>query len=297
MCSSDLYPISSQNDADFHHLMDVYLDAVFFPNILTNEFLLMQEGWRYHLEDKDAPLEYKGVVYNEMKGAFSSAEEVMFRKIKETLFPDVTYGNESGGAPEPIPDLSYEDFLTFYRTYYHPSNAYICLYGNIDIAKELDFIDKEYLAHFEYKKVDSAIPLQKSFTEPLEVSCPYSATEGKEEKLYLSYNCVVGEVTDRELMVGVGILEYLLLDTPASPLKKALIKEGIGDDVFGVFQTHMRQPIFSIIAKNVPEDKKARFYEIIDQELHAILENGVPADLLAEAVQRCPRDVKTATPV
>ena len=280
-----IYPISSQNDADFHNLMDVYLDAVFFPNIYKNDTILMQEGWRYHIEDKEAPLEYKGVVYNEMKGAFSSPEEVGFRKIKEALFPDTTYHNESGGAPEAIVDLSYEDFLAFHKKYYHPSNSYIGLYGNLDIEEVLHFIDKDYLSHFEYQPVDSQIAKQAPFEKAKEVTTYYSVTEDKPNQLYVSYNCVTGETVDRELMVGLGILEYVLLETPASPLKKALLSEGIGEDAFGAFQTHLKQPIFSIMAKNVNQDKKARFYEVIQETLHSLVEKGIPRSLLNGALQ------------
>ncbi|MGL4738850.1 MAG: insulinase family protein, partial [Cellulosilyticaceae bacterium] len=280
-----LYPISSQNDADFHNLMDVYLDAVFFPNIHHNPYLLMQEGWRYELESEEAPLEYKGVVYNEMKGAFSSPEEVGFRKIKESLFPDSIYSNESGGAPEYIPNLTSEGFLGFHKKYYHPSNAYICLYGDMDIEETLAFIDQDYLSHFEYQKVDSEITLQKVFDAPVEKVYPYSVSELKSNQIYTSYNFVIGEVVDRELMVGMNILEYILLDTPASPLKKALLKEGIGEDVFGVFQTHLRQPILTIMAKNVSEDQVPRFYEIVERTLREIVENGVSRQLLNGALQ------------
>lgn len=280
-----LYPISSQNEADFHNLMDVYLDAVFFPNIYQNDYILMQEGWRYHIESEEAPLEYKGVVYNEMKGAFSSPEEVIFRKIKETLFPDTTYANESGGAPENITDLTYEDFIAFHKKYYHPSNSYIGLYGNVDIEETLKFIDKDYLSHFDYLQVDSEIARQTPFSQEVQASYPYSVSEEKASQMYLSYNWVMGEVTNRQLMIALSILEYLLLDTPASPLKKALIKAGIGEDVFGVFQTHLRQPIFSIVAKNVSEDKKESFYQIIDDTLRQLVQTGIQESLLNGAVQ------------
>lgn len=280
-----LYPVSSQNNADFHNLMDVYLDAVFFPNIYNNDYILMQEGWRYHIEKEEDDLAYKGVVYNEMKGAFSSPEEVTFRKIKEALFPDTTYANESGGAPEFIPDLSYEDFLAFHKQYYHPSNCYIGLYGDLNIEETLKFIDEEYLSRFEYQKVDSEIATQEPFTEVHSVTHQYSVAEEKPNQLYLSYNCVVGDVVNRKLMIDMGILEYLLLETPASPLKKRLINEGIGDDIFGAFQTHMKQPIFSIVAKNVTEDKKERFYEVIEEELKRIAEEGISKPLLDAAVQ------------
>lgn len=280
-----LYPVSSQNDKDFHNLMDVYLDAVFFPNIYKEKNIMMQEGWRYHIEKPEDPIEYKGVVYNEMKGAFSSPEEIGFRMIKETLFPNTTYVNESGGAPKNIPDLTYENFLDFHRTYYHPSNAYICLYGDMDPSKTLDYLDKEYLSHFDYLEINSQIETQPTFKEPVEKKGYYSGTEGRDNGLFLSYNTAVGEVVDRKLMLGMSILEYILLDTPASPLKKALIAEGIGEDVYGAFQTHLKQPIFTIVAKNVVENKKERFYELIEETLQKLAKEGLPEHLIRGALQ------------
>lgn len=280
-----LYPVSSQNDKDFKNLMDVYLDAVFFPNIYKEKGIMMQEGWRYHIENVEDPIEYKGVVYNEMKGAFSSPEEIGFRMIKETLFPDTTYGNESGGAPQYIPDLTYEDFLAFHKKYYHPSNAYICLYGDMDPKQTLAYIDEEYLSHFEYLKSDSEVKRQMPFDKTVEKEDYYSGTEGKDNGLFLAYNTVVDEVTDRKLMLGMSILEYVLLDTPASPLKKALIAEGIGEDVYGAFQTHLRQPIFSIVAKNVVAEKKERFYQVIQETLEKLEREGLPEHLVKGALQ------------
>ena len=280
-----LYPVSSQNDKDFRNLMDVYLDAVFFPNIYEKKEILMQEGWRYHLENKDDPIVYKGVVYNEMKGAFSAQEEIGFRYIKESLFPDTTYGNESGGAPMHIPDLSYEEFINFHKTYYHPSNSYICIYGNIDVVETLQYIDENYLSHFEYVQVDSGIALQKPFVKEIEKDSYYSASEDKENGLFLSYNMVVGESTNRELMLAMSILEYILLDTPASPLKRALIAEGIGQDVYGAFQTHLKQPIFTVVAQNAKPEKKERFYEVVRAELERIAKEGIPEALLKGALQ------------
>ncbi|WP_069998161.1 insulinase family protein [Cellulosilyticum sp. I15G10I2] len=280
-----LYPISSQNDKDFSNLMDVYLDAVFFPKIYENPEILKQEGWRYHIEDKNAPIEYKGVVYNEMKGAFSSQEEIGFRMIKESLFPDTAYSHESGGSPKYIPDLSYDDFLDFHRTYYHPSNSYLCLYGNIDIEETLSYIDNEYFSKFAYKDIDSQIKHQQPFEKIIEKKGYYSATEENNKGLFLSYNFVIGEVTDRKLVLAVAILEYLLLDTPASPLKKALIAEGIGEDVYGMFQTHLKQPVLSIVAKSVPEEKRERFYTLVLETLEKIADEGIPRHLLKGAIQ------------
>lgn len=280
-----LYPISSQNDKDFHNLMDVYLDAVFFPNIYKQKEILMQEGWRYHIEDAEDPIEYKGVVYNEMKGAFSSPEEIGFRLIKETLFPHTTYAHESGGAPASIPDLSYESFLDFHKSYYHPSNSYICLYGDMDPEKTLTYIDEEYLSKFDYMAIDSGITDEPAFKEVITKTSYYSATPDKENGLFLSYNFVVGEVSNRQLMLAMSILEYVLLDTPGSPLKKALITEGIGEDVYGAFQTHLKQPVFTIVGKNVVPEKKERFYEVIHEVLEDIVKNGIPEHLLKGALQ------------
>ena len=280
-----LYPISSQNDKDFHNLMDVYLDAVFFPNIYKHKEIMMQEGWRYHIEKPEDPIEYKGVVYNEMKGAFSSSEEIGFRMIKETLFPDTTYANESGGAPKNIPDLTYENFINFHKTYYHPSNAYICLYGDMDPAETLAYIDENYLSKFNYLKVDSQIATQAPFKEMTSHKGYYSATEGRENGLFLAYNYVVGDITCRKTMLGMSILEYVLLDTPASPLKKALIAEGIGDDVYGALQTHLKQPVFSVVAKNVAPEKEARFYELVDEMFQKYAKEGLPEHLLKGAMQ------------
>ena len=280
-----LYPISSQNDKDFHNLMDVYLDAVFFPKIYEKKEILMQEGWRHHIENEEQSIQYKGVVYNEMKGAFSSQEEIGFRLIKQSLFPTTAYAYESGGIPKYIPDLSYEAFLDFHKNYYHPSNSYLCFYGKIDIQKTLEYIDKEYLSHFDYKEVDSNIKLQPSLNELIKKEAYYSAAEDKNNGLFLSYNFVVGEATDRKLMLSMAVLEYVLLDTPAAPLKKALIAEGMGDDVYGIFQTHLRQPIFSVVAKNVPESKKERFYELVMETLKKIVDEGIPRHLLSGALQ------------
>ena len=158
-----VYPVASCNDADFQNLMDVYLDAVFYPNIYKTDKIFSQEGWHYEMENDDSELTINGVVYNEMKGAFSSADDVLSREIQASLYPDITYGMESGGDPDVIPELTYEDYLDFHRKYYHPSNSYIYLYGNMDFVSKLDYIDKNYLSKFERIDVDSKISFQKAF--------------------------------------------------------------------------------------------------------------------------------------
>ncbi|MFZ2931431.1 MAG: insulinase family protein, partial [Blautia wexlerae] len=176
------YPVASCNDKDFQNLMHVYLDAVFYPNIYKREEIFRQEGWNYHLEQKEGPLKYNGVVYNEMKGAFSSPDEVLEREIMNHLFPDTTYGCESGGDPKNIPDLTYENFLNFHRTYYHPSNSYIYLYGNMDMEEKLAFLDEHYLSHFDYLDVDSVIQEQKAFGACRDVTLEYPVAENEGEE-------------------------------------------------------------------------------------------------------------------
>ena len=232
-----MYPIASCNDKDFCNLMHVYLDAVFYPNIYMKEEIFCQEGWSYQLESPEEELVYNGVVYNEMKGALSTPEEVLEEVNMNSLFPDNTYGVNSGGDPLFIPDLKYEDFLAFHKKYYHPSNSYIYFYGNMDIEERLQWLDREYLGNFEYDFVDSAIPLQKPFEKVKEVHCKYSISEDDdlENNTYLSYNVVVGTSLDVELANAFAVLEYALLSAPGAVLKQALLDAGIGKDIMSSY--------------------------------------------------------------
>ena len=204
-----IYPVASCNDTDFQNLMSVYMDAVFHPNIYKHQEIFKQEGWHYELESEDAPITINGVVYNEMKGAFSSADDVLQREILNSLFPDNTYSNESGGDPERIPDLTYEDYLDFHRRYYHPCNSYIYLYGNMDVAEKLRWMDEEYLSHYEEIELDSTVKAQKPFEKPVEITkkYPISSAEPEEDNTYLSYNLVVGDILDRKLYLAFDVLE------------------------------------------------------------------------------------------
>ena len=271
------YPVASCNDQDFQNLMHVYLDAVFYPNIYKKEEIFRQEGWNYHLEKPEGPLTYNGVVYNEMKGAFSSPDEVLDRQIKTSLFPDNTYGVESGGDPENIPDLSYEEFLDFHRTYYHPSNSYLYLYGNMDMEEKLRFIDEKYLSAFDALDVDSNIPEQTPFSQvkDLQEEYPISENEEEEDNTYLSFNMVVGNAMDSMLGVAFDVLDYALLSAPGAPLKKALLDAQIGKDIYGSFDDGMLQPYFSIVAKGAKASQKEEFVSIIRKSLEDIVKNGV----------------------
>ena len=272
-----VYPVASCNDKDFQNLMDVYMDAVLHPNIYKEEKIFRQEGWHYELESKDAPLIYNGVVYNEMKGAYSSPESLLDSVTQKTLFPDTCYGKDSGGDPLHIPELSYEKFLDFHRTYYHPSNSYIYLYGDMDMAEKLTWLDEEYLSHYEERPVDSRIREQKAFEKPVEREFSYSITDGEsgEDATYLSVNTVVGDDLDPKLYVAFQILEYTLLDAPGAPLKQALIDAGIGKDILGRYESGILQPFFSVIAKDANKEQKGEFLAIVKGTLRKLADQGI----------------------
>ena len=272
-----VYPVASCNDQDFQNLMHVYMDAVFYPNIYEHEEIFRQEGWSYQLDSAEDKLKYNGVVYNEMKGAFSSPEGVLDRVILNTLFPDTSYANESGGDPEVIPELTYEQFLDFHRKFYHPSNSYIYLYGDMDIEEKLHWLDQEYLGKYDREPVDSRIRFQEPFAEMQEKVIPYSiaSEESEEDNTYLSYNKVVGTSLDKELYLAFQILDYELLSAPGAPLKKALTDAGIGKDIMGSYDNGIYQPIFSVIAKNANEEQKEEFIQVIEDVLRASVKNGI----------------------
>ena len=272
-----VYPVASCNDKDFQNLMHVYMDAVFYPNIYKKEEIFRQEGWNYHLEKKEGPLKYNGVVYNEMKGAFSSPDDVLEREIMNSLFPDTTYGCESGGDPVNIPDLSYEEFLDFHRQYYHPSNSFIYLYGNMDMEEKLEFLDSHYLSAFDSLVIDSEIRDQEAFAQVKDIqkSYPVSEDEGEEDNTYLSYNMVVGEAADINLSLAFEVLDYALLSAPGAPLKQALLDAKIGKDIYGSFEDGIKQTYFSIVAKGANLSRKEEFIKVIRDTLTKIAEEGI----------------------
>ena len=281
-----VYPVASCNDRDFMNLMDVYMDAVLHPNIYREQKIFEQEGWHYEVSPEDGSLSYNGVVYNEMKGAFSNPEQVLERYTMHALFPDTTYGAESGGDPDSIPTLCYEDFLNFHKTYYHPSNAYLYLYGDMDMEDKLRWLDREYLSAYDRTDVQSEIAVQKPFSEPKRERIFYSIGEHEaaERRCYLSENYVIADDLDPKLYLAWQILEFVLLEAPGAPLKEALIKAGIGEDVFGGYTSGIQQPYFSVIVKNAEETDEARFHEIIESCLRELSENGIDRELLSAAL-------------
>lgn len=281
-----VYPVASCNDQDFKNLMDVYLDAVFNPNITKYEEIFKQEGWHYELTGKDDELKINGVVYNEMKGAYSSPDEVLSSQIYRSLFPDNTYSKDSGGNPEYIPKLTYEAYLDFYHKYYHPSNSYIYLYGDMDVVERLEWLDKEYLSLYDYKKVNSEINKQPAFGEIKNVEAQYSITmdDSQENKTYLSYNRVVGDTLDKMLYQAFDVLDYALVSSPGAPVKQALIDAGIGDDVYGSYDAGILQPVFSFVAKNANASQADEFESIIENTLKEVVKTGINKEALLAGI-------------
>lgn len=271
-----IYPVASCNEKDFQNLMDVYMDAVFHPNIYQEEKIFRQEGWHYEMESMEDELTINGVVYNEMKGAFSSPDDVLEREIMNSLYPHTSYAVESGGDPDVIPELTYEDFLAFHSRYYHPSNSYIYLYGDMDMAEKLRFLDVEYLSKYEALAVDSELDEEQPFTEPVEVCKEYPITESESEKenTYLSYNISFGNNLDKEQYIAFQVIDYVLCSAPGAPLKQALIDKGIGKDVYSSYENGIMQPYFSIVAKNADKEQLPEFLATIREELTKITEQG-----------------------
>lgn len=281
-----VYPIASTNDNDYMNLIDVYMDAVFHPNIYKYREIFEQEGWHYEMEDEDSDLTINGVVYNEMKGAYSSPDDVLNRQILNSLFPDTTYAIESGGDPKVIPSLTYEDFLAFHSKYYHPSNSYIYIYGDVDIDDLLEYLDTKYLRYYDYLEVDSEIQMQKPFDKPVEITLDYSiaADQDPENNTYLSYNVCIGDVLDPNMYRAFDILNYALVSAPGAPLYQALIDANIAEDVECSFESSQRQMFFSIVARGANEEDKDRFVEIIETTLEKEIKKGIDKKTLFAAI-------------
>ena len=272
-----VYPVASCNDKDFHNLMDVYLDAVFHPNIYHEEKIFKQEGWHYEMESIDDDLTINGVVYNEMKGAYSSPDEVLAREIMNSLYPNTSYAVESGGDPDVIPELTYEDFLAFHKKYYHPSNSYIYLYGDMDMAEKLTFLDEAYLSKYDSLEVDSTLASEPAFEKPVSVykEYPIMESESENDNTYLSYNISFGNNLDKEQYIAFQVLDYALCSAPGAPLKQALIDKGIGKDIESTYENGIKQPYFSIVAKNANKEQLTQFTDTIEEMLEKLSVQGL----------------------
>ncbi|MBR0107231.1 MAG: insulinase family protein [Lachnospiraceae bacterium] len=277
-----VYPVASCNDRDFANLMDVYMDAVLHPNIYREEKIFRQEGWHYELDDPDGELKINGVVYNEMKGAFSNADEVIERRVKQALFPDNAYAHESGGDPDEIPTLTYEDFLAFHQRYYHPSNSYIFLYGNCDMEERLAWLDREYLADYDAIEPDSEIASQKPFTamSEIEVKIPITDEQNEDEESCLTMGFLCGDGCDPDLKLALDILEHALVKTPGAPLRQAFLDAGIAADVYGGVEQDLKQNYFSLTAKGADAGKKDDFLRVMRETLERLADEGLDRDAL-----------------
>lgn len=291
-----MYPVASRNDKDFQNLMDVYLDAVFYPVMKETPEIFQQEGWHYEIESAAEPLRYSGVVYNEMKGALSSPDDVLENKVMLSLYPDTTYGFESGGDPDAIPTLTYEGFCAFHSRYYHPSNSYIYLYGALDIEEKLAYLDREYLSSFDRIEPHSEIALQTPFGEMVRQEAAYSISEGEKEseKTFLALSWLVGEADDAEAMLALDILQHALLQTEAAPLKKALMDAKIGKDVSSSFEDALRQPYMSLIVTGSEAERADELCSLTEKELRRLVDDGIDKTLLEASINRLEFKVREA---
>ncbi|MBR4186607.1 MAG: insulinase family protein [Clostridia bacterium] len=283
-----LYPVASCNDKDFKNLMNVYMDAVFYPNIYKYRQIFMQEGWHYELDNPGDELKINGVVYSEMKGAMSSPDRTVWDELNTVLLPDTTYGVNSGGDPDVIPDLTYEYYLNFHRSHYHPSNAYIFLYGNCDMNERLAWMDENYLSAFDAIEPHSEVKTQPRFgsKEPRRAVSHYSVgmNDETEGKAFLAYAALGGSNLDVLDCRAWNILSSVLLNDDGAPVKKALIDAGIGEDIYGGYDSHMIEDSFSVIAKNAKAEDLDRFYAIILDTLRAEVEKGINEKALLAAI-------------
>ena len=278
------YPVASQNIQDFYNLIDVYMDAVLHP--LISEQTLMQEGWHYEINDPNEPLIYKGVVFNEMKGAYSSPDGVLETRVIESLFPRHIYGVDSGGDPRYIPDLTYENFRNFWETYYHPSNSFIYFYGNDDPEKRLKLMEG-YLKPYKKKRVKSTVPLAKPFRRPKKVEYAYDAGDEQdiEKKHYLVVNWKLPDTSDPVLNYSLRILGHILIGTPASPLKKALLDSGLGEDLAGIgMESELRHFVFSTGLKGTRRRHAKKIEKLIFETLESLVREGIDPDMVAASM-------------
>ena len=279
-----MYPVASLNLKDFKNLMSVYMDAVFYPNIYEHKEIFLQEGWHYDLESLDSDIKYNGVVYNEMRGAFSDPESILQRTIMHSLFKDTQYGLESGGDPKYIPDLTYEDFLKFHSEYYSPSNSYIYIYGDLDMEERLEWLDSEYLSKFDKIDFDTTIKKQKPFDKPQYESSYYETDNSLENKTFLSYNIAFPKNLDIKFNIAISILVDVLFNVPGAPLKEKLQSLNLASDISAYLETEIYEPYLSIVASGSNESKEEEFINVINEELNKYIENGLDKEAILSLI-------------
>ena len=290
------YPVASTNDKDFLILSEVYLDAVFFPKIIKTDEIFYQEGWHYEMSDKSDEITIKGVVYNEMKGAYSEPSRIINKKMDDLIYPDTVYKNCSGGKPENIPELSLEEFREFHAKYYHPSNSYFYLYGKMNLDEILAMIHKEALCKFDVIDIDSTIEPQALFTEPIEAECSYPIlnSEKDDDKTWFAINFLLDLKNNPMFYFSFEVISHLLLKTPAAPLKNALIQSGICKDVVGGFNSNTIQPNFSVILKDCKLESKDEFKKIFFNTLTELCDKGIDKQLIDASISIKEFDLREA---
>lgn len=279
-----MYPVSSKNEKDLEILMDIYLDAVFNPNLKNNSNILAQEGWHYHLEDKKDELIYKGVVYNEMKGAYSSVDEVLDQYVTEHLFSDTSYKYSYGGKPEAIPSITQEEFLSTYDYNYHPSNSYIVLYGDINVEQYLNHIDS-YLNNYEYRDYSSyKLSRQNTFTNKIKRHEYFN--EDIKDKSYVAYNYILGDSNKFSEIENIDIIDDILLGSSNTEFRKFFIDNGICEDVYSYLQKDRKETVYSIIFKYVNDDKLAELDTLYKNLLAKIINNGFDYEQVQASINK-----------
>ena len=283
------YPVASANLQDFYNLVDVYLDAVFFPRIDKNCF--QQEGWHIEADSPAGPLRYKGVVFNEMKGVYSSPDSVLAEHSQQSLFPDMTYGLDSGGNPEVIPQLTYKAFKSFHESHYHPSNTRFFFWGD-DPEEQRFALLEPYLSRFTARETDSAVPLQPRLDVPRQLEFPYASGEDG-DKGHVTLNWLTCETADTGELLVLEMLEHILLGLPGSPLRKALIESGLGEDLTGGgLETDLRQTFFSVGLRSITPGTAEDVEMLIMETLAELAENGIPAAAVEAAVNSVEFDLR-----
>lgn len=279
------YPAASQNEKDFYNLLDVYIDACFYPNLYEESF--RQEGHRLEFAKHDDPtsdLQYKGIVFNEMKGAMSSCDSRMWAAISEALLPDTIYAWNSGGDPKVIPELTYEEFLDFHKTYYAPSQCLFFFYGNLPLEKHLEKLEERVFAHAEKKEALPKLKLQPRFTKPVQKKVPYPASESN--KAVHTFSFLTTSIEDSETALALQVLDSVLMETDASPLRRAILASGLCTHVDASLDTEMVELPYIIVCKGCEEGTQEALFTVIETELRAIIEKGIDQEALEAAIHQ-----------
>jgi Zn-dependent M16 (insulinase) family peptidase len=281
------YPFATRNMAEYFNIMDVYCDVTLNPLLERTTF--EQEGWHYHKESMDAPLQFQGVVFNEMKGAFSDPIRALFHHMFKGLMPGSTYAHESGGDPRKIPDLNYEQFVEFHRRHYHPSNSMLFFYGDADLDRELSAVQENFLVHYDTAEDKASIVLGNDINNPVFIEDSYGVQPGSElrGKTFIAVGSSVGTVVDRKRNAAFQIIANILYNSDASPLKKAIIEANLCSDFGGMFLPNSCYKTFMMTyLVGCDPEKRERFLELYNKSLSRIVQDGIEHDLVLSELNK-----------